>query len=148
MNVVSENLANVDTTRTEDGTPYRRQLVQVAQGREREVQQRFGEVFQQNRLEMTKTSEAHRAAIPFRSLVEPPPPKQGVHVADIVSDPSPFRLVFDPAHPDANGDGFVEMPNINPIQEMMDLITASRAFEANITALNSSKEMIRNALRI
>jgi len=117
----------------------------VAQGDRTNPQ--FVDVFQQNRLEMKETNEGHLPSIPFRSIGDAPPTR-GVHVREIVQDPSEFRLVFDPAHPDANDDGFVQMPNINPIQEMMDLITASRAFEANITALNNSKDMIRNALRI
>jgi len=71
-----------------------------------------------------------------------------VKVDDIVQDPSEFKLVYDPAHPDANEDGYVQMPNINTVQEMIDMITASRSYEANITALNSAKEMVRNALKI
>ena len=143
MNVVAENLANVDTTRTEDGGPFRRKLVQVAQGN---GEQQVKDVFQPNRLEMRQTNDAHKPAVPFRSSVEVP--TKGVHVRTIVEDPSEFRLVHDPAHPDADIDGFVRMPNINVVQEMMELITATRAFEANITAINSSKEMIRAALRI
>jgi flagellar basal-body rod protein FlgC len=61
---------------------------------------------------------------------------------------SEFKLVYDPYHPDANEEGYVRMPNINPVQEMIDLITASRSYEANVAALNSSKEMIRAALKI
>ena len=146
MNVIAENLANVDTTRTEDGSPYRRKIVQVAQGQPGQ-QSNFVDIFQQNRIEMAKTSDAHISSRPFKSI-DTVDPQAGVHVRDIAADPSPFRQVFDPAHPEANSDGFVQMPNINPIQEMMEMITASRAFEANITALNNSKEMIRNALKI
>jgi flagellar basal-body rod protein FlgC len=144
MNVVSENLANIDTTRTEDGTPYRRQIVQIERGRKDEP--RFIEVFQKNRLEMNQTQDKHFPAKPFKDFAEDP--KFGVHVADVVKDPSAFKLIYDPSHPDANYDGYVEMPNINPVQEMIDLITASRSYEANVTALNSSKEMVRSALRI
>mgnify|MGYP000951929270 FL=1 len=73
---------------------------------------------------------------------------QGVQVVGIVSDPSPPRLVFDPQHPDANADGYVEMPNVHVVKEMVDLITATRAYEANVTALNSAKSMAQRALEI
>ena len=73
---------------------------------------------------------------------------QGVQVVGVVSDPSPPRLVYDPQHPDANADGYVEMPNVHVVKEMVDLITASRAYEANITALNSAKSMAQRALEI
>ena len=72
----------------------------------------------------------------------------GVHVKNIMEDPSEFKLIYDPAHPDANSEGYVRMPNINYVQEMIDLMTASRNYEANITALNGAKEMVRAALRI
>jgi flagellar basal-body rod protein FlgC len=96
---------------------------------------------------MNETNPNHRPETPFRYLGENPP-VYGVHVVDIVKDPSAFRLIYDPAHPDANADGYVEMPNVNTVQEMIDMISASRSYEANVTALNSSKEMIRNALKI
>ena len=143
MNVISENLANVDTTRTPEGGPFRRKLVQIEQGRPGE---KFADVFQKPRIEMKEPNDKHIEAKPFRHIVSPAP--WGVHVAEITRDPSAFRMVFDPHHPDANEEGFVAMPNINPVQEMIDLITASRAFEANVTAINASKDMVRNALRI
>lgn len=149
MNVVSENIANVDTTRTDAGTPYRRKIVQIEHGKHEYGEPRFPnfkEVLQKNRLEMEGTSGKHYPAQPFKKLTDES--KYGVHVAEIIEDPSAFRMVYDPAHPDANGEGYVAMPNINPVQEMIDLITASRGYEANVTALNSSKDMIRNALKI
>ena len=66
----------------------------------------------------------------------------------VVSDPSPPRLVYDPQHPDADAEGYVEMPNVHVVKEMVDLITATRAYEANITALNSAKSMAQRALEI
>lgn len=66
----------------------------------------------------------------------------------IAKDNSPLRLVYDPHHPDANKDGYVEMPNINIVAEMVDMITASRAYEANVTAVNSAKNMAMKALDI
>ena len=66
----------------------------------------------------------------------------------IVSDESPPRLVYDPQHPDADGDGYVAMPNVNVVREMVDLVSATRAYEANITALNAAKQMALKALEI
>lgn len=72
----------------------------------------------------------------------------GVRVKEIAEDPSPFPLVYNPDHPDANPQGYVLMPNVNVVQEMVDLIDATRAYEANVTALNASKEMCSRALDI
>ena len=144
MNVISENLANVDTTKTEDGGPYRRKIVQVANGRHPKGLENF---YIDQEIEMNQTDKAHNPEEPFRYLGEPGP-EYGVNVHAIIRDPSAFRLVYDPSHPDANADGYVEMPNVNTVQEMIDMISASRSYEANVTALNSSKEMIRNALKI
>jgi flagellar basal-body rod protein FlgC len=143
MNVVSENLANVDTTRTDDGGPYRRKLVQVAAGGPDE---RFIDVLRKTRLELNQTNNAHRPERPFLRTEEEP--RYGVRVNAIAEDKAEFRLVHDPNHPDADYDGYVRMPNINPVQEMIELITASRSYEANITALNGAKEMVRAALKI
>ncbi|MGB9791397.1 MAG: flagellar basal body rod protein FlgC [Thermacetogeniaceae bacterium] len=72
----------------------------------------------------------------------------GVKVKEITEDPSPFPMVYNPDHPDANAEGYVMMPNVNVVQEMVDLIDATRAYEANVTALNASKEMCNRALDI
>ncbi|MCL1827319.1 MAG: flagellar basal body rod protein FlgC [Candidatus Cloacimonetes bacterium] len=144
MNVISENLANVDTTKTEDGGPYRRKIVQVSN-----VMPPDGlvDTYKAPKIPLTETSSGHSPHEPFRYLGNQAP-DYGVYVADIVGDPSAFKLVYDPSHPDANAEGYVEMPNVNTVQEMIDLISASRSYEANVTALNSTKEMIRNALKI
>ncbi|HEY8391180.1 MAG TPA: flagellar basal body rod protein FlgC [Capillibacterium sp.] len=72
----------------------------------------------------------------------------GVRVLAIADDPSPFRMVYDPAHPDANADGYVLYPNVNIVNEMVNLMEAGRAYEANVTAFNMSKEMFKAALSI
>ena len=73
---------------------------------------------------------------------------QGVQVAGIAEDQGPPRQVYDPGHPDANAQGYVSMPNVSPITEMVDLIGASRAYEANVTAMNVAKQMVNRALDI
>ena len=122
MDVISNNIANVNTTRTAEGGAYRRQIVTFAP---RENESSFSQV-----------------------LSEKVDAGSGVKVVGISKDNSPTRKIYDPAHPDANKDGYVEMPNVNVVTEMVDMITSTRSYEANVTALNSSKDMIRKALRI
>ena len=73
---------------------------------------------------------------------------RGVEVGGIVEDQTPFRLQYDPGHPDANAQGYVEMPNVNPVTEMVDLISASRGYEANVTAMQTAKQMFSKTLDI
>jgi flagellar basal-body rod protein FlgC len=72
----------------------------------------------------------------------------GVQVAGIVEDPSPLRRVYDPSHPDADAQGYVTLPNVNPVTEMVDLITSSRGYEANVTAMNAAKQMFSKTFDI
>lgn len=72
----------------------------------------------------------------------------GVKVTEIVEDDTPFELVYDPEHPDANDEGYVAMPNVDPLKEMVDLISSTRSYEANVTAMNASKGMLMKALEI
>lgn len=122
MDVISNNIANVNTTRTTEGGPYRRQMVVF---QPREGQTGFSQLLSQQ-------MEAGN----------------GVRVVGIQKDNSPTRNVYDPHHPDANQDGYVEMPNINIVSEMVDMITATRAYEANVTAVNTAKSMAAKALEI
>jgi flagellar basal-body rod protein FlgC len=122
MDVISNNIANVNTTRTAEGGPYRRQLVVFSP---RSDGGAFGQIFSQQM-----------------------DAGDGVRVAGIVKDNSPLREVYDPSHPDANSKGYVEMPNVNVVSEMVDMITATRAYEANVTAINSAKSMAAKALEI
>jgi len=115
MNAIASNLANIETTRTETGEPYRRKDV----------------VF---------------ASVVMDALREGS--LEGVKVVDVVDDPSPFKVVYDPGHPDADENGFVRLPNINVIEEMINMIMASRVYEANVNAFNISKNMLMKALEI
>lgn len=144
MNIIAENIANAETTRTETGEAYRRKIVQVHSGSA--DRKSFSEHMKDNNLDLTRTEKVHMPDDPFTyPYVDQ---KTGVHVSGIVKDPSAFRTVYDPTHPDANEQGYLNLPNINIVQEMVDMITASRSYEANVTTLNSSKDMIRNALKI
>lgn len=123
MNVISSNLANAETTRTPEGGPYRKKEVVVGAQTDRES---FGEVLENYLDEHV----------------------QGVQVLDVVQDQKPPRYVYNPSHPDANPEGYVAMPNINTVEEMANMISAQRSYEANVTAMNAAKAMAAKALEI
>lgn len=129
MDVISDNIANVNTTRTSTGEAFRRGRVIL---RPREDQPIFNTHFKPDALNSTTGD--------------------GVRVVKIEKDDAPLRLVYDPNHPDAikNGDkkGYVEMPNVVLVKEMVDMISASRSYEANVTIVNTSKSMFKTALEI
>jgi flagellar basal-body rod protein FlgC len=124
LDVIASNLANANTTRTADGGPYaRRNVVFVPQPMESPFATTLAELSEEGA-------------------------RQGVEVADVVEDTTPPRMVFDPGHPDANAEGYVAYPNVNPVTEMVDLMAATRAYEANVQAVNATKKMSEAALSI
>jgi flagellar basal-body rod protein FlgC len=125
MDTISQNIANANTTRTEDGTPYRRR---IGVFKEQSDGLPFSEYLTNSSKEMYLG--------------------KGVKVAKIVEDSSPFKKVYDPGHPDADADGYVEMPNIDVVTEMVNMISATRAYEANVTSINTTKSMAMKALEI
>src|SRR4051794_7873902 len=126
MNVTAENLANAQTTRGADGQPYRRKEVVL-----QSVPQGGGFGSQLN-------------AAMGSSGVAP----GGVQVASITEDQTNGKLVYDPSHPDANEQGYVRMPNVDTVTEMVDLIDAQRSYEANVTAMSAAKQMFSKTLEI
>ena len=145
QNAISSNLANIETTRTDKGGPYRRQFtVLEADSDRREVRL----LNKEPALEGRQTDGNH-LPIPPRNF-----PRDerffgnGVRVAEIREDARPPRMVYDPAHPDADENGYVAMPNINVVKEMADMIAATRAYEANVTAFNATKAMLQQALQM
>src|SRR5262249_40778383 len=128
MDVVAENLANANSTRDVNGQPYRRQEVQLQQAPGGPT---FGQTLD--------------AAIDAAGGQTAP---GGVRVTGIVSDTNPPRRVYDPGTPDANAQGYVLLPNVNSVEEMTDLIDASRAYEANVTAMQTDKTMFAKTLSI
>lgn len=127
MDIISENVANAQTTRTEDGTPYVRKLVTFqAKGEDR-------------------YSDFHKVLRGASAAYV----GQGVKVTSIEEDKeSEMKMVFDPSHPDADENGYVTFPNVNIITEMTNLIDASRAYEANSTAFNASKSIALQGLNL
>lgn len=115
MNVIANNIANAQTTRTPEGGPFRRQLA-IFRG------EQLGSSLDENNF--------------------------GVKILDIVEDDSPFESVYDPTHPDANADGIVLYPNVNLAIEMINLLSAQRAYEANVDVILSSRSMGQRALEI
>jgi len=126
MDIIAENIANVETTRTEDGGPYRRKRV-IMEPRNPD----FAETLQQRISGDPKASVAG-----------------GVRVTGIVEDQSDFKLKYDPTHPDADENGYVQMPNVDLTLEMVDMISAYRSYQANVTAFNAYKDMAVRALEI
>jgi len=131
MDVISSNMANVDTTRAKqvngEWQPYRRKSVTFSA-----QEGRFSNFLN---VAIGKNAKAGVG--------------NGVKVSQIKEDAeTPFKLVYDPTHPDANADGYVSMPNVDPLKEMVDLMSATRSYEANITVLNANKSMLTKALEI
>lgn len=125
LDVIANNLANASTTRTAAGGPYRRQVTVFAP-RGEEAQFLFPGM--------------PGAGADFRG--------RGVRVTAVASDPSPFKRVYDPGHPDADVSGYVAMPNVNVVTEMVDMLAAQRAYEANVSAIVAARTMAQRALDI
>jgi flagellar basal-body rod protein FlgC len=125
LNIIASNLANAESTRSPNGGPYiRRDVVFQASA----PGQQFSNVF----------------ASAFGDPSEP----SGVRVTDIIQDERPLRTVYDPDHPDADEKGYLHLPNVNPIEEMVNLMSATRAYEANLAVMETGKTMTLRALDI
>lgn len=132
LDVVAENVTNSNTTRVENGEgPYRRKLVvfEALTGKD------------DFRAAMARASQGLAPNVGYATA-------GGVRVAQIAEDPTDFKLVYDPTHPDANEDGYVELPNVDMVKEISDAIAASQAFSSNVTAFNTLKSVISKGLEI
>lgn len=130
MDVISSNIAHAETTRAAyvngEYVPYKRKMVVMESN-----QQSFSQIFNQT---LNGTDESNKF--------------KGVAVTKIIEDSSPTKLVYNPSHPDADAEGYVEMPNVEIATEMVDMIAAVRAYESNVTALNATKSMFMKALEL
>lgn len=130
MDIISQNIANVNTTRDENGDVYRRQTVVFAEKND-------------------SNFESILIAMQTGISRKTDPLGDGVKITGIAEDHvTPMKMVYDPAHPDADADGYVTMPNVNTVTEMTNLIDATRSFEANVTAFNATKNMALKGLEI
>jgi len=141
MDIVAENIANIDTTRTKDGTPYKRKYLVVQQNKSFENNLRLVN----SKINLEATEPGHFTTA--KKLVNDGNTNDGIKT-EVVSDNTQGELVYMPDHPDANKDGYVRMPNVNVVTEMVDMIAATRSYEANLTAFNSSKQIAKDSLQI
>jgi flagellar basal-body rod protein FlgC len=146
MNVVANNIANASTTRTPEGGPYKRQVVSFQAALNGPVIALPANDPASPHLSLSTRSPGQHALSVASERIQVLP--AGVEVGQVTDDPSEPQMIYDPSHPDADEKGYVKMPNINPVVEMMDLMGASRAYEANITAMGASKDMVTKTLEI
>ncbi len=140
MTTIAENLANTSTTRTEEGGPYKRKMTIF---KELQKSGSFGGALQKK----TGLHASRDGHIQPEFQRNSKSVFSGVGIDTVISKAEP-NLVFDPDHPDANETGYVKMPKIDTITEMVDMISASRAYEANITSIKVAKDMAKKALEI
>jgi flagellar basal-body rod protein FlgC len=146
INGVSMNLANVQTTRAEGGEPYRRRRALLSHGA---MDQGFADILL-NKLDVAghlRRTHLNHFPAAILSPWEADLRKGGVK-AELIEDEADYKMVHDPSHPDADASGYVLLPNINTIEEMVHLLTAVRSYEANVTAFNAAKSMAMKALEI
>ncbi|MDR3627542.1 MAG: flagellar basal body rod protein FlgC [Ignavibacteriaceae bacterium] len=142
MNLIAENIANADVTKTADGQPYKRKFLEITASKNQFADSLASEG---NTLPLNVTEAGH---IPFQA----PTPLANTTDKNInvneVTDKKQGNIVYMPESPDANADGYVEESNVNIVTEMVDMISATRSYEANLTALNSSKQLSKDSLEI
>jgi len=136
INLISSNIANANTTRTDEGGPYRRrEAIFKAVDFDTLLNQEInGFTKDENPIDDPNATEFAK------------PPLMSVVVDKVIRDDSPFKLQFNPSHPDADANGYVSLPNVNPVIEMADLIEATRAYQANVSAFQSTKSMAQSAI--
>ena len=143
MNVIAQNMANAETSETAEGGPYRRKRVIISEDKDKIS---FSTALDKASTNLARTHSGHRTGktLSARSEAE----VTSVDHKEIQDPADSFRLVHDPTHPDADEEGFVKMPNIDVITEMVDMMTASRAYEANTAVISAAKKMANDALDI
>ncbi|MCK5127144.1 MAG: flagellar basal body rod protein FlgC [candidate division Zixibacteria bacterium] len=143
MNVVSENIANAETTKTQEGGPYRRKRLEVSATDEKLP---FNTILKKSQSALSRTNSMHMTATPMGSR------RYGdvsvTESKELTAGDDAFKLVYDPGHPDADQEGYVKMPDIELINEMVDMMSANRGYEANALAISASKAMVKDALDI
>lgn len=143
MNTVAENIANAETTSTTKGGPYKRKRILASENKNKGT---FNSLVRQAGTRLERTDQRHltSGSRALTKTVEIPT----VDWKEITDPDSSYRLVHDPSHPEANDEGYVKMPDIEIVNEMVDMMAASRAYEANTAAISSAKKMAKDALEI
>lgn len=149
MDSISSNIANINTTRQPDGTvgPYIKKNVSFKAIYDEKLSQGASN-FSSNSTSATFNPNTGAFKINAGISMNQGQMSNGVEVAEITNSPDAIKTIYDPSHPDADADGFVKVPNINLVEEMVGMVTASKAYEANAVAAENTKTMINSALRI
>jgi len=142
LNAISENIANAERTPDENGNIYNRKVV-VQESQSKFQKSRFGD---EMRLKMQTTNSAHMTSEKFSGILDPD--KQDEKYPVKIVEEKGFKVLYNPGHPRADENGYVKMPDVNPVEEMVDLISATRTYEANVTVMDASKQMAKKALEI
>ena len=145
MEATAANIANAETTRTEEGTPYRRKNVvmeEVAAARKFQILQDVPKVG------LAVTSPHHIRTASLQAMNTMVREETGVEADVVEAPPEDVKVVYDPHHPDADANGYVAYPNINPVEEMVNMMTASRAYQANIASMEAFKAIVEKALEL
>ncbi len=142
LDAISENIANAERAPDAKGKFYKRKIV-VPQAQKSRAKKTFGD---QMSLRMNKTNKNHLASKSIEATLNPAEQESPFPVK--IKEVEGVKMVFNPSHPRADENGYVKMPDINPVEEMVDLISASRTYEANVTVLDASKQMAKKALEI
>jgi flagellar basal-body rod protein FlgC len=145
METIASNIANAETTRAEDGLPYRKQTVRI---KEKKVERTYVVPGPTPRLRLQTTSPRHIATGASGAARTVAGEEPSMEAEIVEAPPGRVKFVYDPHHPDANSDGYVAYPDINPVEEMVDMMEATRAYEANIASMDAFKSMIKKALEI
>jgi len=145
MEAVAANIANAETTRTQDGTPYRRKSVVMEESASRRTFQIPQEV---PGMDLAVTSPHHIRGAALQGMRNVVAEESAVEADVVEAAPEDVKVVYDPHHPDADANGYVAYPNINPVEEMVDMITASRAYQANVASMDAFKSIVEKALEL
>jgi flagellar basal-body rod protein FlgC len=145
MEAIASNIANSETTRTEQGLPYRRQTVRITQA---EAAREVSVAGDRPRIGLRTTSPLHihrGTQAPVSSVTKVGPV---INSEVVEAPPDQVKYIYDPHHPDADAEGYVAYPDISPVEEMVDMMAATRAYEANLAAMDAFKSMVEKALEI
>lgn len=143
MNAIASNIANAETTRTEEGGPYSRKVVLMQE----KPEAGFSGILRTESYQLSTTDRGHIGMNAVGVTGAEGGSATGVSAEESL-DTTPFKMVYDPGHPDADENGYVKMPNVNVVNEMVDMISATRSYEANVTAINAAKNMAKDSLEI